>query len=161
MLPLQQVNRVGRCEDSPPLTSGTLTTCPRASGAASIHRAEGDTEPDGITSTYFLNLQLFSSSGELLSRNFYWLSTKADVLDYPRTFDTVYTPEKSFGDLTALQKLTPVKLTWTSKFTPDSVTAANAMAADGSAAADTSAHESATEVRITNPSASIAFLVRL
>ena len=115
----------------------------------------------GLTTTYFLRLGLDDAAGKTVSRNFYWLSTKADVLDYPKTFDTVYTPEKSFGDLTALQKLTPVKLTWTSKFTPDSVTAANAMAADGSAAANTSAHESATEVRITNPSATIAFLVRL
>jgi len=61
-------------------------------------------EPNGATSAYFLSLQLFSSSGELLSRNFYWLSKKPDVLDYAKT-EWYYTPQTEFADFTALEDL--------------------------------------------------------
>ena len=61
-------------------------------------------EPAGISTAYFLNLQLFSASGELLSRNFYWLSTKPDELDFSKT-EWYYTPQISFADLSALQEL--------------------------------------------------------
>jgi len=61
-------------------------------------------EPPGISSAYFLQLQLFAASGALLSRNFYWLSTKADVLDYSKT-EWYYTPQTDFADFTALQDL--------------------------------------------------------
>jgi exo-1,4-beta-D-glucosaminidase len=61
-------------------------------------------EPADISSTYFLNLQLFSATGKLLSRNFYWLSTKSDELDYAKT-EWYYTPQTSFADLSALQDL--------------------------------------------------------
>jgi len=61
-------------------------------------------EPADISSTYFLNLQLFSATGKLLSRNFYWLSTKPDELDYAKT-EWYYTPQTSFADLSALQDL--------------------------------------------------------
>jgi exo-1,4-beta-D-glucosaminidase len=49
-------------------------------------------------------LQLFSATGRLLSRNFYWLSTKSDELDYAKT-EWYYTPQTSFADLSALQDL--------------------------------------------------------
>ena len=49
-------------------------------------------------------MQLFSASGELISRNFYWLSTKPDELDYAKT-EWYYTPQSSFADFTALQDL--------------------------------------------------------
>jgi exo-1,4-beta-D-glucosaminidase len=61
-------------------------------------------EPNGTSATYFLNLQLFSSSGELLSRNFYWLSKKPDALDFGKT-EWYYTPQTEFADLSALQDL--------------------------------------------------------
>jgi exo-1,4-beta-D-glucosaminidase len=61
-------------------------------------------EPADITTSYFVNLQLFSASGKLLSRNFYWLSTKPDVLDFDKTAWYV-TPISSYADLTALQDL--------------------------------------------------------
>ena len=61
-------------------------------------------EPDGISSTYFLNLQLFSPSGKLLSRNFYWLSTKPDVPNFPKS-EWYYTPLSQFADFDALQNL--------------------------------------------------------
>jgi exo-1,4-beta-D-glucosaminidase len=63
----------------------------------------------GITSTYFLNLQLFSASDELISRNFYWLSTKPDVLDFSKS-QWFYTPQSDFADFTALQDLPKASL---------------------------------------------------
>src|SRR5208282_54215 len=39
-------------------------------------------KPDGLTPTYFLKLQLTDAAGKPISDNFYWLSTKPDVLDW-------------------------------------------------------------------------------
>ncbi len=61
--------------------------------------------PDGLTTTYFLKLELHDAAGKLVSDNFYWLSTKADVLDWAKRRDTVYTPQKDFADLTGLNSL--------------------------------------------------------
>ncbi len=61
--------------------------------------------PDGLTTTYFLKLELHDARGKLVSDNFYWLSTKADVLDWAKRSDTVYTPQKEFADLTGLNSL--------------------------------------------------------
>jgi exo-1,4-beta-D-glucosaminidase len=63
-----------------------------------------------LSKTYFLRLQLHGASGKLLSDNFYWLSTKPDVLDWKHKKDTVYTPQSEFGDLTGLNHLPPAKL---------------------------------------------------
>jgi exo-1,4-beta-D-glucosaminidase len=64
----------------------------------------------GLTPTYFLKLELHDAAGKLLSDNFYWLSLKADVLDWNKKKDTVYTPQKEFGDLTGLNSLPIAKL---------------------------------------------------
>ena len=61
-------------------------------------------QPEGISTTYFLHLQLFSSSGKLLSRNFYWLSAKPDVPDFPKS-EWYYTPLTQYADFDALQNL--------------------------------------------------------
>jgi exo-1,4-beta-D-glucosaminidase len=61
--------------------------------------------PDGLTATYFLKLELRDAAGKLVSENFYWLSTKADVLDWTKRSDTVYTPQNEFADLTGLNNL--------------------------------------------------------
>jgi exo-1,4-beta-D-glucosaminidase len=61
-------------------------------------------EPADISATYFLRLQLFSLTGDLLSNNFYWLSSKPDELDFSKT-EWYYTPQTSFADLSALQDL--------------------------------------------------------
>jgi exo-1,4-beta-D-glucosaminidase len=58
-----------------------------------------------LSKTYFLRLELHDSEGKLLSDNFYWLSTKPDVMDWKHRKDTVYTPEAEFGDLTGLNSL--------------------------------------------------------
>ena len=67
-------------------------------------------KPDGLTPTYFLKLELHDAAGKLLSDNFYWLSLKADVLDWNKRKDTVYTPQKEFGDLTGLNSLPTAKV---------------------------------------------------
>jgi exo-1,4-beta-D-glucosaminidase len=66
--------------------------------------------PDGLTPTYFLKLELHDAAGKLVSENFYWLSTKADVLDWAKRTDTVYTPQKEFGDLSGLNGLPTAKV---------------------------------------------------
>jgi exo-1,4-beta-D-glucosaminidase len=67
-------------------------------------------KPEGLTPTYFLKLELRDAAGKLVSENFYWLSTKADVLDWAKRSDTVYTPQKEFGDLTGLNSLPKVRV---------------------------------------------------
>jgi exo-1,4-beta-D-glucosaminidase len=64
----------------------------------------------GLTKTYFLRLQLHDNAGKLLSDNFYWLSTKPDVLDWKHKKDTVYTPQSEFADLTGLNNLPAAKV---------------------------------------------------
>jgi len=98
-------------------------------------------EPDGITSTYFLNLQLFSSSGEFLSRNFYWLSKKPDVPDFAKT-KWYYTPLTEYADFLALQDLPKATV--------------NASMTVSDAGQETAAH-----ITIENTGSSLAFLVRL
>jgi len=98
-------------------------------------------EPEGITSTYFLNLQLFSSSGKLLSRNFYWLSTKPDVPDFPKS-EWYYTPLTQYADFDALQNL------------PKTTVKASMSLSDAGP-------EPAAHVTVENSGSGLAFLVRL
>jgi exo-1,4-beta-D-glucosaminidase len=60
--------------------------------------------------TYFLRLELHDSTGKLVSDNFYWLSSKPDVLNWKGRRDTAYTPQADFGDLKALNQLPQVTL---------------------------------------------------
>lgn len=96
--------------------------------------------PDGNT-TYFLSLQLQNPSGEVISRNFYWLSNKPDVLDFPKS-DWYYTPLTAYADFTALQNL------------PKASVKASMKSKDGE-------DEQESRVTLTNTGTSIAFLVRL
>jgi exo-1,4-beta-D-glucosaminidase len=66
--------------------------------------------PTNLSTTYFLKLQLHDASGNPVSDNFYWLSTKLDTMDWKHKKDTVYTPQKDFADLTGLNSLPQVKL---------------------------------------------------
>jgi exo-1,4-beta-D-glucosaminidase len=93
---------------------------------------------EGLSKTYFLRLQLSNAGGKLLSDNFYWLSTKADTLDWKKQQDTVYTPQAEFGDLTGLATLPQVKLT-----------------------ASSDMESGAIHVNVSNPSAAVAFMVHL
>src|SRR5258706_1324113 len=82
-------------------------------GADSSTKAFDLPSPDGLTPTYFLKLELHDATVELVSENFYWLSTKPDVLDWAKRTDTVYTPQKEFGDLAGLNSLPKAKVTIT------------------------------------------------
>ncbi len=99
-------------------------------------------EPADISTAYFLNLQLLSATGELLSRNFYWLSTKPDELDFPKT-EWYYTPQTSFADFSTLQNLPKATLRTTLHL------------------AVGSEQDAAFSVSLENASNSVAFLTRL
>jgi exo-1,4-beta-D-glucosaminidase len=65
---------------------------------------------DGLTDTYFLRLQIKDAGDRVLSENWYWLSTKKDVLDWVKS-KWYYTPEASFADFSALQNLPATTIT--------------------------------------------------
>jgi len=85
---------------------------------------------------------LHDAVGALVSDNFYWLSTKADTLDWSHPADTVYTPQKEFGDLTGLNSLPQVKV-------------------EASITASVTNGKLAGVTKVKNNSASIAFMVHL
>jgi exo-1,4-beta-D-glucosaminidase len=58
----------------------------------------------GLSSTYFIELELDSAAGKSIGRNVYWLSTQPDELDWAHS--TWYlTPVSRYADLTSLQSL--------------------------------------------------------
>lgn len=69
-------------------------------------------EFEDISTTYFLDLRLNNDKSIELSNNFYWLSTRPDVLDYVTQVEPwpYHTPSKEFANLTALNSLPPVKV---------------------------------------------------
>lgn len=95
----------------------------------------------GLSRTYFVNLELRDASGNLVSRNFYWLSTAPETLDWAKS--TWYdTPTKTYADYTALNTLPHVELKISSE-----------TKAQGT--------DRVTAVTVTNPGKSLAFGVRL
>jgi len=94
-----------------------------------------------LSATWFLKLILQNSAGQILSSNFYWLSTTDDVLDTKKT-KWYYTPVSSYADMTQLEKLPPVRL----------VVAGRAVRRGG---------EEVAHVTLSNPSRSLAFFVHL
>jgi exo-1,4-beta-D-glucosaminidase len=65
--------------------------------------------PETVSTTYFLRLSLIDGSSKVVSTNFYWLSTRPDVLDEAGT-KWYYTPTSRHADLTDLAKLAPTEL---------------------------------------------------
>lgn len=63
-----------------------------------------------VSTVYFVRLSLRDGAGKELSSNFYWLPVELSKLDWKKTPDTAYTPIGTFEDMTALNKLTQVKL---------------------------------------------------
>jgi len=63
----------------------------------------------GLGPVYFLGLKLKDAAGGISSDNFYWLSARRDVMDYPATKWFV-TPIKEFADFRVLKNLPRVKL---------------------------------------------------
>jgi exo-1,4-beta-D-glucosaminidase len=111
---------------------------------------------DGLTSTYFLDLRVADASGRALSRNFYWLSTKPDVLDWPNT-KFFYTPLAQSGDFTQLSSLPKVKVRATRVAPGDSHVAPGVPAPRPEP--ETSGERLA--ISVTNPTKSLAFQVRV
>ena len=93
------------------------------------------------TPVWFLDLVLHDASDAEVARNFYWLSTRPDVLDYANNHWLV-TPTKGFADFTALGDLPKVVL---------------------EASTDLSPGDSGAEVTVllSNPSDALAFFVEL
>jgi exo-1,4-beta-D-glucosaminidase len=92
--------------------------------------------------TYFVRLELRDPKGTLVSDNFYWLSSKPDVMDYEKTKGTAYTPQASFADLTGLSILPPVALLLQST-------------------TETRGAQRVVRVTIANPTKSVGFMVHL
>jgi exo-1,4-beta-D-glucosaminidase len=59
---------------------------------------------DGLSRTYFVELELASAGGQSISRNVYWLSTQTDELDWANS-NWYLTPVTRYADLTPLQSL--------------------------------------------------------
>jgi len=101
------------------------------------------TLPDisGLTPTYFLWLRLEDAKGRPVGSNLYWLSSKAETLDWENS-NWYTTPTLSYADLTALEQLPKVKLSVTSR-------------------TERNDEHAITHVAVENPSRSLAFFVRL
>lgn len=65
---------------------------------------------DSTDKNAFLDLKIYSPDGQLVSRNFYWLSAKADVFDWPKT-TWAYTPLKEFADFSPLNSIPAAQIT--------------------------------------------------
>jgi exo-1,4-beta-D-glucosaminidase len=96
---------------------------------------------DGLSPTYFLVLRLQDSAGKLVGSNFYWLSTKPEMLDWEKS-NWYTTPTSAYADYTALSQLAKVKLTVAEH-------------------TERKGEEAITRVTVENPSKSLAFFVRL
>ncbi len=96
---------------------------------------------DGLSQAYFLDLRVLDSAGKLVGSNFYWLSTKPETLDWPKS-NWWMTPTKSFADFTSLARMPKVALKVSSTTNRD-------------------ADQSITHVVLENPSPSVALFVRI
>jgi len=63
----------------------------------------------GETTTYFLDLRLLNKESEMIGINFYWLSTRPDVLDFKNS-EWFVTPNKSYADLTGINRLKKIEI---------------------------------------------------
>jgi exo-1,4-beta-D-glucosaminidase len=99
-------------------------------------------EPTGLTggAAYFADLRLTDAGGHPLSTNFYWLSTRPDVLADTSTW--YMTPVKNYADYTALRSMRAAEVSTTARFS----------SSDGTETA---------RVTLRNAGASIAFFTRL
>jgi exo-1,4-beta-D-glucosaminidase len=104
---------------------------------------------NGLSTTYFVSLTL-ESDGQIKSKNFYWLSTREEALDWARQeLDTsgeydisTWTPTKTFADYSTLNKLPRLDLDATAQYKKNG-------------------EESMTTVTLHNPASTLAFAVHL
>ena len=101
-------------------------------------------EVAGLSTTYFVDLRLRDGRGQTVSSNLYWLSSKSDDMDFPRS-NYFVTPVKAYADLTALNSLPAANVTATARV---------------AASRDEAGRE---EMRVTlaNPGTTLAFFIRL
>lgn len=78
-------------------------------------------ELKGLTTTYFVDLRLLDKIGTEIGTNFYWLSTKEEVLDYEADLGpfAFHTPSKVYADFTPLNGLPKIPLERSSYFEQD------------------------------------------
>jgi len=95
----------------------------------------------GLSPTYFVSLRISDASGNLIGSNFYWLSTKAETLDWSHS-NWYTTPTASYADFTALAGLPKIKL---------KISERN----------EQNGENETTHVMLENPTNSLAFFVRL
>jgi exo-1,4-beta-D-glucosaminidase len=95
-------------------------------------------EPGDASDTYFVALEL-SEQGKVVSDNLYWLSTRAEVIDWEDS-DFRHTGTAQFADFTALSRLPDAQLELSSSV-------------DGELGL--------VRVTLTNPGSALAFFVRL
>jgi exo-1,4-beta-D-glucosaminidase len=95
----------------------------------------------GLSSVYFLRLELLDAEGKVRSINWYWLSGKKDELNWKKS-TWFYTPQSEFTDYTGLKTLPATSL---------------------SVRKETSKSESSTihKITLTNTGKSVAFFVHL
>jgi exo-1,4-beta-D-glucosaminidase len=96
---------------------------------------------DSLSPTYFLALRLDDSAGQAVGSNFYWLSSKAESVDWEKS-NWYTTPTASYADYTQLSQLPRVRLGVQHQ-------------------SERKGEEETTHVTLTNPSKSLAFFVRL
>jgi exo-1,4-beta-D-glucosaminidase len=97
-------------------------------------------EIESLSTTYFLDLRMADSSGVQISSNFYWLSTKPDVLDPSRRPGDA--PMKAFADYTALQGLAPAQVRVSGRIDKDG-------------------NEDLAHITVENPSKQLTFFLRV
>ena len=95
----------------------------------------------GVSTTYFLKLELKDAAGKIKDINWYWLSTKPDVLNWKKS-KWFMTPETSYTDFSALRNIGKTALKVSYQTERD---------------ADTTRHA----VTITNTGKTVAFQVHL
>jgi len=105
------------------------------------HRVFTIPQIQDLSTLYFLKLSLEDIGGKLLSSNFYWLSTRPEILDWEKS-TWYYTPAKSFADFTGLKNLPPVELKVRNQI-------------------ERLANESIATVTVENPTQHLAFAVHL
>jgi exo-1,4-beta-D-glucosaminidase len=109
--------------------------------ADAVVRALAVPKPKALSTTHLLRLRVDDAGGRTLSSNLYWLSTREDVLDWPKT-EWYYTPTKVHADLGALAQLPATTLAMEAR-------------ADGDGA------EGRARVRVENVGGALAFQVHL
>lgn len=68
-----------------------------------------DSAFDPASPVHFVDLTLADRAGTIVSRNFYWVSSKQDTYDWEKTTYR-FTPVTSYEDFTALQKLPKTRI---------------------------------------------------